>query len=144
MTKRIERELETRLRERGLRATSARVAVFATVVASRRPVSHAEIVRRLAALDRATVFRNLATLTRARMILRIDTGDHIWRFIAARATSGFEGGATFACTKCGAQSLLHQLRLVVASRGAPGAIARGEVVVIVRGCCDACCHGDAI
>lgn len=132
-------ELMATIRERGLRATSARVAVFAAVVSSRHPASHAEIVRRLAKqeFDRATVFRNLATLVRAGLVRRIDVGDHVWRFVA-NAEREVDWGATFECTRCGKSSALQSLQLVAEARDAPRSIARREVEIVVRGPCDAC------
>lgn len=139
MTKRADHdELLAAIRGRGLRATPARVAVYAALLASRRPVSHAELLRRLARqdLDRVTVFRNLAALVRAALVRRIDLGDRVWRFVAAGSAPAWS--VEFVCTSCGSTAALRDVQLHVAMAGAPRAIARREVELEVRGRCDAC------
>ncbi|MEM6962252.1 MAG: transcriptional repressor, partial [Myxococcota bacterium] len=75
-------ELRTTLREHGLRATAARLAVLKCLANAEGPLSHSEVCSLLSdhGFDRATVYRNLVDLTERRILHRDDVGDHVWRF----------------------------------------------------------------
>ncbi|XVJ50750.1 MAG: transcriptional repressor [Vampirovibrio sp.] len=70
------------LQQFGLRQTECRRQVLDTILASQTPLSHAEVVQRLAsqAFDRATLYRNLIYLVDAGLLERHHFGDHVWRF----------------------------------------------------------------
>jgi Fur family transcriptional regulator, ferric uptake regulator len=129
--------LKVAIRERGLRATTARVSVLAALRATEVPLSHADLVERLVTLerDRTTIFRNLAALVRAHLVRRIDVGDHVWRYVP-EPTGEHELRADFVCTACGSLENLRELE--IAARGAPRAISRREIEVHIRGICNAC------
>lgn len=137
-------EHRKRLRESGLRATSARVAVLNTLVAAKRPLSHAEVCDLVAdgGFDRATVYRNLIDLVDAGVAKRTDIGDHVWRFelVDGAASHETEGHPHFVCTDCGAVSCLPTGAVAVkAVRGAPRSLRKSaKVEVHLRGLCDAC------
>jgi Fur family transcriptional regulator, ferric uptake regulator len=135
----MSRNAEAAIRAHRLRATAARVAVLEAVRASRRPVSHADLVRRLArqALDRATIFRNLAALRRVKLVHRLDLGDRVWRFVAAgdRAPGAL---AEFACTVCGVVVVLPDARLYTSVGRVSRGLALGELHIAVRGRCNEC------
>jgi len=126
------------LRARGLRATPARIAVLDTILVAAAPISHGEIATRLVRLkhDRATIFRNLASLTRARLALRVDIGDHVWRFVANDGERTWR--VDFLCTSCGTVEALDRVALTVAMARAPRAIARREIEVHIHGRCNGC------
>lgn len=73
--------LRDKIRARGLRATTSRLATFAAMHRLTSP-THAEVVEAMGPgdWDRATVFRNLSDLTRVKLLRRLDVGDHLWRF----------------------------------------------------------------
>lgn len=136
-------ELQQHLRERGLRATGARLAVLRCLRAAEGPLSHAEAFERVgdAGYDRATVYRNLMDLTEAGLARRYDLGDHVWRFEAAE-----DGGAHadaphphFVCNECGTIECLPDGSVALRPvRGAPRALRHRGVEVHLRGLCDAC------
>lgn len=136
-------ELRTRLRAAGLRATSARVAVFHALLGFERPVSHGEVCDTLgdAGFDRATVYRNLVDLTEVGLVRRTDHGDHLWRFELIKKDEHHapDPHPHFVCTECGGVECLPDGVVVVsAQKGAPKAIRQGVYEVQVRGACNGC------
>ncbi|MDD9942269.1 MAG: Fur family transcriptional regulator [Myxococcales bacterium] len=132
------------LREHGLRATFARVAVLQCLWDAQGPRSHPEVHEAVAwaGVDRATVYRNLLDLTEVGLLRRSDLGDHVWRFEPVDATHADGQGQHphFLCTHCGTVTCLPggAIRLRP-SRGAPRALRRKDLEIQLRGLCDACC-----
>lgn len=134
--------LRERLRKSGLRATTARVAVYRVLSEAKMPLSHAEVCSRIGdeGFDRATIYRNLVDLGEVGLVKRTDVGDHVWRF----ELTGDEGEHSsdvhphFVCTGCGGVACLPEDAVVVrAVSGAPRSL--GDAVEVhVRGVCDAC------
>lgn len=138
-------ELKARLRSAGLRATASRAAVLECMLEAKGPLTHADVCARLAGsgFDRATVYRNLADLTDAGLLRRSDLGDHLWRFeLRADDAHDARRGPVhphFVCTECGTVACLPEGAVTVTmARGAPRALARGEVEIQVRGTCNDC------
>ena len=135
-------QLRTALREAGLRATLSRVAVLQQLMASRSPVSHADVVESLAGsgFDRATLYRNLIDLTEAGMARRTDVGDHVWRFELRNNDNGHDTDHPhFVCGNCGAVECLPAAAVTIRPvRGGPRALRRKGLSVHVHGVCDAC------
>ncbi|HET9625145.1 MAG TPA: transcriptional repressor [Kofleriaceae bacterium] len=132
--------LRAALRDAGLRATPSRIAVLHLLRAAEAPVSHSEVVAKLAsqAWDPATIYRNLTDLSDAALARRTDVGDHVWRF---EAISGRHAGAAhphFVCTECGTIECLPDLEYTVTRAKTPRAIRQRRVEVQMRGLCDAC------
>jgi len=129
-----------RLRQAGLRATGARVAVLQVLERATAPMSHAEVHDRAQdGYDRATIYRNLMDLTEAGLLSRSDVGDHVWRFeLRGEGAAHKSMHAHFVCTDCGDVSCLpDEVRLV--TRGSvPRAIEDQEFEVQVKGVCDRC------
>jgi Fur family transcriptional regulator, ferric uptake regulator len=68
-------ELESMIREAGLRVTEHRCAVLASVAKVKQPITVYELVDQLRKkdnIDQATVYRNLASLHEAGLIRRLD------------------------------------------------------------------------
>lgn len=131
----------TLLRDAGLRATAARLAVLDVLISAGAPLSHGEVVRALAgrAVDRATVYRNLIDLADAGLATRGDLGDHVWRFAAAGAGHGQARHPHFVCRGCGRVQCLPDTRVrVAAGNDAPEALRGDEVEIQIRGLCDDC------
>ena len=135
-------KLRSTLREAGLRATLSRLAVLQQLQECEMPLSHAEVVAKLASsgFDRATLYRNLIDLTDAGLAVRTDVGDHVWRFELLRRRNGHQGEHPhFVCDSCGTVECLPAASVTVhAVRGAPRALRRKGLSVHVRGVCDAC------
>lgn len=109
---------KTRIREAGLRCTTARVAVLEHLSAATGPRTHAEVSEALAdrGFDRATIYRNLTELTGKNLVSRVELGDHVWRFeikrhVHARDATGDH--PHFLCTTCGEISCLDDVRVAI-------------------------------
>ncbi|MGN6105266.1 MAG: Fur family transcriptional regulator [Kofleriaceae bacterium] len=133
-------ELRKAVRDRGLRATPSRLAVLDLLRASDQPMSHAEVVDRLAnqAWDPATIYRNLIDLSEAGLVRRTDVGDHVWRFEVIRDEHAAMAHPHFVCTECGTVECLPAMDFVVPRARTPRAVKQRQVEVHVRGLCDTC------
>jgi len=138
-------DLRTELREAGLRATPARVAVLGVLRDGGGPLTHGEVADRLEGRgwDRATIFRNLVALVDAGFVRRTDVGDHVWRFESlAEDARGHRTGhehAHFLCTGCGEVTCMPELELKLPRGGqVPQSVRSRSVEVQLRGLCDDC------
>lgn len=136
-------ELRALLREAGLRATTARVAVLRVLTDEKVPLSHGEVYERVGdqGFDRATVYRNLVDLAEAGLVSRADLGDHVWRFeLLDDAGHAVEVHPHFVCTDCGTVACLPTEAVAVrATRGSPKSLRRrGAIEININGLCDAC------
>ncbi|MBM4092204.1 MAG: transcriptional repressor [Planctomycetes bacterium] len=126
------------LQKAGLRRTASRVAVMLELAGAGHPLSHAEVSGRLASggFGAATIFRCLADLTEVGVLIRIDMGDHVWRF-------GFRGGHVgdadhphFLCVDCGSATCLPGVDVRITPRDA---LAYGDITeVVLKGHCANC------
>lgn len=137
-------ELRGAVRERGLRATPARLAVLELLLdnTGAQPLSHGDVVDRLAprmgAWDPATIYRNLCDLVEAGLVRRSDIGDHVWRFEAVKDAHDRTGHPHFVCTECGTIACLPAMELVVPRAKTPRAVRQRQIEVQLRGVCDTC------
>jgi Fur family ferric uptake transcriptional regulator len=132
--------LRSKLRERGLRVTVSRVAVLEVLLAATQPISHAELVERLADLgcDSTTLYRNLVDLVDANLARRADVGDHVWRFALIRDEHDASAHPHFVCTACGNVQCLPTMQISAPTTKAPRAVKRKQIEIHVRGLCDTC------
>ncbi|MGP1345160.1 MAG: Fur family transcriptional regulator [Phycisphaerales bacterium] len=72
----------SRLREAGLRATTARLAIVRTLDDADGALSAHEVMERLEieGMDRVTVYRTLGSLVDCGLAHKLDPGDRVWRF----------------------------------------------------------------
>ena len=133
-----QQELRAIVRGNGLRVTPARVAVLAVLRAAEAPLSHAEVVDRLAshAWDPTTIYRNLSDFVDAGLVRRTDVA-HIWRFELAVAGHDSATHPHFVCTECGTIECLPKLEVVM-PRSGPRAVRQHKIEVQLRGLCDGC------
>lgn len=134
-------ELRQRLRDAGLRATAARIAVLRVLGSATSPLSHNDVASRLAgeAWDRATLYRNLLDIARAGLARRTDLGDHVWRFELDQTRHDRGEHAHFVCTDCGAVECLPSDAVsMLAVDSSPTSFREKDVEVQVRGRCDRC------
>jgi Fur family ferric uptake transcriptional regulator len=90
------------LKRMGLRCTDPRLRTLEVVLASDRPLSHAEIEERLEPrLDRVTLYRVLGDLAEAGLLRRITTG------AATRYGVAGHAHAHFTCDACGVTTCLE-------------------------------------
>lgn len=88
------------------------------LVDHRGPKTHAEVADELAdkGFDRATIYRNLIELTESSMLIRVDLGDHVWRFEFrgdAEAHGHDASHPHFVCTSCGEVSCLNDVTVEI-------------------------------
>jgi Fur family transcriptional regulator, ferric uptake regulator len=138
----IRQVIRSELREAGLRATPARVAVLAVLREAGAPLTHSEVVDELDGhgWDRATIFRNLVALAEVGFISRTDLGDHMWRFEARdRSGTPIHEHPHFLCTACGSVECIPSLE-VRFQRGAkvPRSVRDRSIEVQLKGLCDDC------
>jgi Fur family ferric uptake transcriptional regulator len=133
-----QQDLRTSVRDHGLRATPSRIAVLAILRASEAPLSHGDVVKRLAsqAWDPTTIYRNLTDFVDAGLVRRTDLGN-VWRFELVGTGHVESAHPHFVCTACGTIECLPKLELVT-PRSAPRAVRQHKVEVQLRGLCDGC------
>jgi Fur family ferric uptake transcriptional regulator len=127
------------IRARGLRRTPARLAVLAALNGAARPLSAAEVAQRIGLLGTtsATVYRNLVELTDAGLLVRLELGDHLWRF-AFRTHRGTRGGPPphFVCLDCGTIQTLAGARVTLRRQTAGMSTSRPRVTeILLKGHC---------
>jgi Fur family transcriptional regulator, ferric uptake regulator len=94
---------EDMLRGVATRVTRGRIAVLATLLESKRALSHHEVeskLDRLNNIDRVTVYRVLDWLTENGLAHRLSGDDRVWRFTAAREHHK-DNHPHFTCLGCG-------------------------------------------
>lgn len=129
---------ETLIRSTGERATTARVRVLGTLLASGRALTHLAVQERVAgemAVDRVTIYRVLRWLVSQRLASATIGRDRVWRFHIP-AHYG-ENCAHFECDECGE---IHGLKVHIpreAFRVPEGYVAHA-VELVVRGQCVSC------
>ncbi|REK17418.1 MAG: transcriptional repressor [Planctomycetota bacterium] len=142
MSRRKTTDLRSLIREKGLRATPARVAVCEVLERATSPLTHADVAKLLDArgTDQTTVFRNLNDLVEVNLVRRLEVGDHVYRFEWCGATAPNTGHAHFMCVDCGEVSCLEDLQ-----PSQPTAVARaskkliGDITeVLYKGHCAHC------
>ena len=129
------------IREAGLRATTARIAILQLLLGQSSPQSHAEVVRLMSpsGVDTATIFRNLNSLARAKLLRRVELGDHVWRFEPIRDNQHGPDSSHphFLCVDCGEVICLEDVKLTASSQRVAELV--GDVSeILVRGHCNQC------
>lgn len=131
------------LRETGVRATPARIAVMQELRSAMSPLTHADVTEVLVPLgfDKATVFRNLNDLADAELISRTELGDHVWRFEALDPNQpAGEKHPHFVCVECGSVSCLGDMDFTTSSRRRAKSIGR-ITEILIKGHCTDCDPG---
>ena len=135
-------DLRERIREAGLRSTTARVAVLKHLERVTAPVSHAELAEAIVpqGFDRATVYRNLMDLTEAGLVARGEYGDHVWRFeLRRQAHQHSTEHPHFVCTKCGEVSCLPNVNVSInPSPGTQRSLMSEVSEILLKGRCTRC------
>jgi len=128
------------IRAAGLRSTRSRVAVLQLVSTAGKPVSHADVADRLVpqGFDKSTLYRCLVELADAGILVRLDAGDHAWRFELRDEEHAAGDHPHFVCVDCGQVSCLPDIEVKVAlSKGSKATL--GDVTeVFLKGRCKAC------
>ena len=139
-------DFRQRLRDAGLRATHARIAVLKNLTERNGPISHAELVEELGGQgwDRATLYRNLTDMAEAGLLRRTDMGDHLWRYEllkseAPESNTHADTHPHFMCVECGEVSCLPEDSVTLQpDPRLPKSLRTGTAELQVRGVCDRC------
>lgn len=127
------------IRESGLRATPARIAVLQLLRRAERPLSHADVCDLLdeSMWNRTTVWRNLSDLEGAGLVRRTELGDRVWRFEESASSGEHDAAAHphFICTRCGDVECLPDEAMEL---HLPRSLQGHQVEVQVRGVCGNC------
>jgi len=128
------------LRERALRSTAPRVAVLQVLAAARSPVSHTEVVTRLASADwdPATIYRNLVKLRDAGVAPVVSQAGGIDRYALVLPHSDGHRHPHFMCDACGQVTCLPGELTASMSLEGPWADSIRGAVVQLRGTCPEC------
>jgi Fur family transcriptional regulator, ferric uptake regulator len=134
-------ELRAMLRDRGLRATGARLAVLNVLHERRAPMTHEEIMVILdeGFTDKATVWRILSDLSDEGILRRMDLGDRVWRYELLDACRAVEDDhAHFLCEQCGTVECLPPLRVTDAKGDMPPVLEGADFRMRFTGRCGTC------
>lgn len=139
MSKNSRREIHRNLlRDKGLRATPARVAILAAIENATVPITHQELTSQLDSmgLDKSTIFRGLQDLTEALLLRRLELGDHVWRYELSDGTSEHDsqGHPHLLCVNCGTIRCLSDSEVSVQLSPELGQV----VDVLIKGNCPTC------
>lgn len=134
------------IRDAGLRATPARVAVLQLIRKQARPLSHADVCEALEETqwNRSTLWRNLCDLETAGLVQRKSLGDRLFRFehVDEDGDDAAHAHPHFICVSCGDVACLPHAEVITAQRTSlPRAMRKGHAEVEVRGVCDKCDAG---
>jgi Fur family ferric uptake transcriptional regulator len=139
-----------RMRQAGLRVTTARVRVLAGLTAAGRLLSHHDMEALLGdpPIDRVTLYRVLDSLVECGLAHRIAGDDRVWRFGALQAADGVgaAGGARkahethahFQCSNCGRIVCLSEVPADRDGVKVPRGFEPEAVELTVRGRCPQC------
>ncbi len=128
------------LRDSGLRATPARIAVLNLLAAASQPSTHQEISERLESrgIDKSTVFRALNDLTEVGLARRMELGDHVWRYEPTRVTANDDDSQQphphLLCIDCGTITCLSDRDVTLRVAKSVGVIED----ILLKGYCPHC------
>jgi len=137
----VRREVRTLLRDRGLRATVARIAVLEVLHEQRGPMNHEAVMEQLpeGVHDKASIWRILSDLADAGLLRRMDLGDRVWRYeLIDDCRAVTDDHSHFLCEDCGEVSCLPPLEIRARDGALPDALLGAEFRVRVMGTCAAC------
>ena len=129
-------DIESSLREAGLRVTKQRVAVLKLLIGKGSPLSHNEISQLLdEPLDKVTLYRVLETLKKSGTVHQVQGVDGVWRFCAhEKDVDGCPGDHPhFQCVECGRMFCLTDQRMQKVDVP-DGAAVKGKQFVIYGRC----------
>ena len=134
-------EVRALLRERGLRATAARIGVLEVLHEERSPMTHEQVMENLpgGVHDKASIWRILSDLADSGLLRRMDLGDRVWRYElidSCRAVT--DDHSHFLCTDCGEVSCLPPLEIRARHGELPKVLMGAQFQVRATGTCSNC------
>ncbi len=127
------------LRSKELRCTSCRIAVLQHLTDARYPLTHAEVSDSLVprGFDKSTIYRCLMEMADVGLLMRLDLGDHVWRFERhSQRTAHEEVHPHFLCTTCGKVTCLDDVDLRI--KPAADKLDLDVTEVLLKGRCGEC------
>lgn len=101
-SKPINEEVETFLRESGLRRTPVRVGVVEVLTKAGRPLSVTQILGKLRGVDSVTVYRTMETFEKKGIVHKVRSDDRSWLYAIGSAEKTHEHKHPhFVCDDCG-------------------------------------------
>jgi Fur family ferric uptake transcriptional regulator len=137
----LHQELRSMLRERGLRATSARMVVLTALHRRGGPMTHEQIMADLdeGVTDKATVWRLLSDLADEGILRRMDLGDRVWRYELLDECRPVEDDhGHFLCEACGVVQCLPPLQVTNADGELPAVLQGAQIRMRLTGRCGNC------
>ncbi len=127
------------LRRHKFRATQGRMDLLKLLYAARRPLTHAEILRRLrgTAFNRVSLYRALDALGAAGLIHRVYLEDRAWAYETAERCEEHQCHPHFTCRLCGEVRCITEATVPLA-KGLPEGYVVERQKVHIEGICDAC------
>ena len=132
-------DLGKQLRDHGLRRTSGRMQILAVLAASRRPQTHAEILKRLKnpRINRVSVYRALKKLMEVGLVHRNVIRDRVWAFELSDRCGPIQCHPHFFCKKCGKVVCMTDVSVSLAANLPKGYVLERQKVSL-EGLCAAC------
>lgn len=137
----VRKEVRHLLRERGLRATAARIGVLEVLHEQRGPLSHEGVMEQLpeGVHDKASIWRILSDLAENGLLRRMDLGDRVWRYeLIDDCRAVTDDHPHFLCESCGEVRCLPPLSIRARDGELPEALTGAEFHVRVMGTCATC------
>ena len=137
----VRSEVRSLLRNQGMRATAARIAVLVTLHEQKGPMTHEQVMSVLPTglYDKASVWRILADLADTGLLRRMDLGDRVWRYeLQDACRSVRDDHPHFLCESCGLVSCLPPLKVQPQTGTLPDVFLNADFHVRIMGTCGDC------
>ena len=144
MPNRIEKvrvEVRGLIRDKGMRATAARIAVLVALHENEGPMTHEQVMSWLptGAYDKASVWRVLSDLAGVGVLRRMDLGDRSWRYELHDACRTVTADHPhFLCEECGSVTCLPSLEIRALDGNLPEALLSADYRIRIAGKCGDC------
>ena len=129
------------LRDKGLRATTCRIAVLGHLAAASHPLTHSDVADALAdrGMDNSTIYRSLVEFSEIGLATRFDLGDHTWRFEMIRQTEGeTDEHPHFVCNDCGKVACMPGVEVSIKRKSGKKSNVGRVTDVLLKGQCTEC------
>ena len=137
----VHTEIRGLLREKGLRATTPRIAVLTVLHEQQAPMTHEQIMNTLSeqVFDKATVWRLLSELSTVSIVRRMDLGDRVWRYeLLDSCRTVPSEHPHFLCGTCNNVVCLPYLTVISDEGRLPAALQGAQFQVRIEGTCKQC------
>jgi len=132
------------LRNKGLRATRPRLAVFRVLSEATSPLSHSEVLARLGETewDPATIYRNLVKLREAGLATVLSRAEGVSRYVLDPTPGESHRHPHFVCDDCGRLACLPASLTDSMVMEGPWDVSLKKAMVQLRGECPDCLGRD--